>query len=45
MPPTDIVAQRPIEDSNQIELPTVRPDGKPQRYDRNGVPILKKYEL
>ena len=45
MPPTEIVAERPADESNQIELPTVRPDGKPQRYDRNGVPILKKHEL
>ena len=45
VPPQDIVAERPIDDSNQVELPTVRPDGKPQRYDRNGVPILKKHEL
>ena len=45
VPPTEIVALRPVDESNQIELPTVRPDGKPQRYDRHGVPILKKYEL
>ena len=45
MPPTEIVAERPVDESNQIELPTVRPDVKPQRYDRNGVPILKKHEL
>ena len=45
MPPTEIVAERPADESNQIELPTVKPDGKPQRYDRNGVPILKKHEL
>ena len=40
-----MVAERPVDESNQIELPTVRPDGKLQRYDRNGVPILKKHEL
>ena len=45
MPPTEIEVERPADESNQIELPTIRPDGKPQRYDRNGVPILKKHEL
>lgn len=35
----------PDKDNVDLVIPLVRPDGKPVRIDRFGVPILKKNEL